>query len=145
MRAYYEDEKKVSEDAAVSRALFGGYMQASENGSIVKVEGAFQILDKYKGKNLDKLTNAQLAEIGKAIHMIQDAGAHLGGKWAKGREHKKKAKDMGDPVRHSTWRDVFGNTSGTNNFTKEVINYFFKSKKRTKKEQKNEKDKTQNN
>jgi RHS repeat-associated protein len=145
MRAYYEDEKKVSEEDAVSRALFGGNMQASENGSIVKVEGAFQILDKYKGKNLDKLTNAQLAEIGKAIHMIQDAWAHLGGKWAKGREHKKYAKDKGDPARHSTWRDVFGNTSGAKNFTKEVINYFFKSKKRTKKEQKNEKDKTQNN
>ena len=42
------------------------------------------------------------------------------GKWAEGHKHKKFAKNMGSPKRHSWLRDMFGNTKQSKADTKKA-------------------------
>ncbi|KAA3645190.1 MAG: RHS repeat-associated core domain-containing protein [Bacteroidetes bacterium] len=105
MMAYFET---ITEDVAVDRALNGGVF-TDENEKETPIEGANKVIKRLSGIKEDDLTQDQKQEIGVALHTIQDAEAHEGGKWAEGRKHKKIAKEMGSPKRHSLWRDVFGN------------------------------------
>lgn len=104
MKAYFEG---ISDYDAVDRALNGGEF-TDKDGNCIVIEGALNVIQRYKGKDMEKLSQNEKQEIGVAMHTIQDAGAHKGGKWADDKIHKKYAKAMGEPKRHSIWNDVFG-------------------------------------
>ena len=113
MKAYFEN---ISDEEAVDRALNGGTF-TDQNGNSVVVEGALNIIKRFKGVDLDKLTEAQKKELGLAFHMIQDSEAHKGGRWVK--QHKKMAKEEGKEKRHSFFRDIFGGNGGLRNSRQE--------------------------
>jgi hypothetical protein len=112
MKTYWED---ISDEEAVNRALKGGeFEQKDKDGNVIGkivIEGALNVIEKYKGIVENDLSEDDKKAIGIAMHTIQDAEAHTGGKWAQGKEHKKQGKEMGDPKRHSLFRDLFGNKS----------------------------------
>ena len=115
MRGWDED---ITEEEAVHRALYGGVF-TDEKGKKHKIEGAYNVLKRLAGIDEKDLTQDQKKEIGKAIHTIQDAEAHKGGRWVD--EHKKQAKAKGRKKRHSTWRDLFGNKSKAKAATKKAV------------------------
>jgi len=121
MKTYWEG---ISDDEAVNRALHGGeFEQKDEDGTVtgtIVIEGALNVIERYKGVAEKDLTKADKKAIGVAMHTIQDADAHTGGKWAQGKKHTEHAKEMGSPKRHSLFRDVFGNKSKSKDDSKKA-------------------------
>lgn len=85
MMTYWED---ITPAEAVKRALYGGTFFDREGNSI-KIVGAYNVVNSFKGMSFQNLTKEQKKLLGVALHTIQDAMIHKGGRWAD--EHKDEA------------------------------------------------------
>lgn len=94
MRTYWEG---ISEQEAVNRALYGG-VYTEKNGDQVRILGAYEVVDMLKGKSIEKLSRKEEQMLGLALHTIQDAEIHKGGRWVD--EHKEEAKQLGHSSDH---------------------------------------------
>lgn len=102
MHATKGKDEKITSEQAVERSL----------------NAATSTFEKYKGKDLSKLSVEEKEEIGVAFHQVEDAEAHKGATWAKGKENT-----------HSTWHDLFGNKKkAREDATKAAVKYFDKKK-----------------
>jgi RHS repeat-associated protein len=143
MRTYWED---ITPDQAVERALFGGeYL--NNDGTQVVIVGAYQIVNSLEGIDFKDLTKEQKKLLGTALHTIQDAVIHKGGRWVD--KHKDEAELIyGNSSEHPDLKEslmAFRETSETreaNEKTDKVVERMKKSseKKRSKeKKRSNEK------
>ena len=85
MMTYWED---IAPAEALKRALYGGTFLDREGNSI-KIVGACTVVSSFKGMGFQNLTKNQKKMLGKALHTIQDAMIHKGGRWVD--EHKDEA------------------------------------------------------
>jgi hypothetical protein len=100
MRAYWEN---ITAKEAVDRALYGGTFK-EKDGTEVRIVGAYEVIDAFKGKNIRKLSRDEKKLIGVALHTIQDAEIHKGGRWVD--EHKEEGKKMGNKSEHPTTYEI---------------------------------------
>ncbi|MBC7388113.1 MAG: hypothetical protein H7329_02785 [Opitutaceae bacterium] len=85
MRTWWED---ISPNQAVDRALYGGTFKEL-NGTVIKIKGAYQIINELKGKDISKLSRKDKKMLGQALHTIEDCKIHNGKRWVD--KHKYKA------------------------------------------------------
>lgn len=117
MRTYWED---ISAGEAIDRAIYGGKYKELD-GSEVQIEGAQNIINRYRGRGFNNLTMKEKLEVGLALHTIQDAQVHQGGIWVD--EHKKEAELMGVESQHPNIVCTTGhNQSGAVTETQKAIN-----------------------
>ena len=115
-RTWWED---ITPEDAVNRALNGGTYK-DINGNEVVIEGALNVIEKYKGVKEADLSTSDKMAIGKALHTIQDVSAHNGARFVD--EHKNEAAKKGKEYQntHSVKRDLFGNTKHSEKATSEA-------------------------
>jgi len=108
MTAYNE---WISKEEAVDRALYGGIVKVYADKEIYEIiDGAWEVIDEFKGVKPEDLTTADKKRIGLAFHTIQDAEAHKGGRWNNGKdEHVNGLK-----AEHSILNDMFGDRTKAN-------------------------------
>lgn len=111
---------KVSADEAVNRALYGGTYK-DETGNDVHVTGAFEVLDEYRGVDLEKdLTADDAKRIGVALHTIEDVAAHHGAFWTE---------KKGQPEQHDMLHDMFGSQKEAKRALRAAIKEYFGKQK----------------
>ena len=109
MQAAYENLK--DDKVAVDRALKGGiFTEKDKNGNdnIIVIEGALNVINRFKGHNIEKLSTEEKQELGVAFHTIADAEAHQGKRWVNSKLGKEKAKALGYKNEHNLFHDLFG-------------------------------------
>jgi RHS repeat-associated protein len=104
MKAAFEG---ISDKEAIDRALHGGTFK-DVNGNEIKIEGALNVIERFKGRDIEQLSTKEKKELGLALHTIQDAEAHKGKRWVNTSDGKKEAKKRGYKNGHSLFNDLFG-------------------------------------
>jgi RHS repeat-associated protein len=100
MRTYWEN---ITPKEAVNRALYGGTF-TEKDGTEVRIIGAYEVIDLFKGRDISKLTKEEKKQLGIALHTIQDAEIHEGGRWVD--EHQEEAAEMGNESEHPTIYEI---------------------------------------
>ncbi len=100
MRTYWEE---IDEETAIKRSLYGGTFIDKDNCSITIV-GAYEVIDSFKGKDIEKLSIQDKKRLGVALHTIQDAVSHKGKRWVD--DHEKEAEKMGHENEHPDFDEV---------------------------------------
>jgi RHS repeat-associated protein len=111
MRTYFED---ISTDKAVDRALNGynGTYKDKDGKEVhIVIEGALNVIERFNGRDLEKLTTEEKKDLGVALHTIQDAVAHDGKRWVAGKKDKMEAEKMQEttPQHHHDDEDAHKN------------------------------------
>lgn len=115
------ETNSVSREEAKHRALYGGTYKDAR-GNTVKITGAYETLEKFRGADLETLGQDQKKEIGVALHTIEDSFAHEGATWSK---------DKLKSNQHNTLRDLFGSKKATKAEINRVVHEYFGKKKNT--------------
>jgi hypothetical protein len=95
MRTYWED---ITPKEAVNRALYGGTFVAKDGKTEIKIEGAYNVIERLSKLPIEEFTDDQLKELGVALHTIQDAQVHKGKRWVY--KHEEDAEKMGNENEH---------------------------------------------
>ena len=100
MRTWWED---ITPEQSVNRALYGGTFK-ERDGTEIKVKGAYEVINEFKGTGISKLSREEKKAFGKALHTVADVKVHKGARWVN--EHKKEAKAMGHKNEHPGSHEV---------------------------------------
>ena len=99
MRTWWE---KITPAEAIKRALYGGTYK-DKDGNDVYIEGAYTVINSFKGKDISKLSTADKKRLGVALHTIQDVEMHKGGRWVD--KHKEQAEEIKNSNEHATVKE----------------------------------------
>jgi hypothetical protein len=97
--------ENITNEEAVNRALNGGTFK-DKDGKTVVIEGALNVIEKFKGRDIEKLSDDEKKELGVAFHTIGDAIAHMGKRWVNSSIGRKDAKEKGYKNEHDFFNDL---------------------------------------